>query len=55
MGAWRLLSFIALIAWCRWRGTPEDQGEASDAEEENAIGDARHDLPKGRMIDLRRQ
>jgi hypothetical protein len=25
--AWGLLSFIALIAWCRWRGTPEDQGE----------------------------
>jgi hypothetical protein len=25
-----LLSFIALIAWCRWRGTPEDQ-EQDDA------------------------
>ena len=26
--AWELrglLSFIALIAWCRWRGPPEDQ------------------------------
>jgi hypothetical protein len=23
--AWGLLSFIALIVWCRWRGTPEDQ------------------------------
>jgi len=23
--AFGLLSFIALIAWCRWRGTPEDQ------------------------------
>jgi hypothetical protein len=20
-----LLSFIALIAWCRWRGVPQDQ------------------------------
>ena len=24
-GVWGLLSFIALIAWCRWRGTPEHQ------------------------------
>jgi hypothetical protein len=23
--AWGLLSFIALIAWCRWRGIPQDQ------------------------------
>jgi hypothetical protein len=22
---WGLLSFIALIAWLRWKGTPEDQ------------------------------
>jgi hypothetical protein len=22
---WGLLSFIALIAWLRWEGTPEDQ------------------------------
>jgi hypothetical protein len=22
---WGLLSLIALIGWCRWRGTPEDQ------------------------------
>ena len=21
-GAWGVLSFIALIAWCRWHGTP---------------------------------
>jgi len=26
---WGLLSFIALIAWCRWRGPPEDQKELS--------------------------
>ena len=24
---WGVLSFIALIAWCRWEGTPEDQRE----------------------------
>jgi hypothetical protein len=24
-GIWGVLSFIALIAWCRWRGTPQDQ------------------------------
>jgi hypothetical protein len=23
--AWGLLSLIALIAWLRWRGTPEDE------------------------------
>jgi hypothetical protein len=22
-----VLSLIALIGWCRWRGTPEDQGK----------------------------
>src|SRR6516162_6824274 len=26
--AWGLLSFIALIVWCRWRGTPEDEKES---------------------------
>jgi hypothetical protein len=24
-GAWGVLSFIALIVWLRWEGTPEDQ------------------------------
>ena len=24
-GAWGLVSFIALIVWLRWAGTPEDQ------------------------------
>jgi len=30
--AWELrglLSFVALIAWCRWRGPPEDQKKNS--------------------------
>ena len=26
-GVLGVLSFIALIVWCRWRGTPEDQRE----------------------------
>ena len=30
--AWGVLSFIALIAWCRWRGTPEDQREVTPPE-----------------------
>jgi hypothetical protein len=35
--AWGLLSFIALIAWCRWEGTPEDQREVTPCrKEENA-------------------
>jgi hypothetical protein len=25
--AWGLLSFIALIVWLRWEGTPEDQNK----------------------------
>jgi hypothetical protein len=32
-GALGLLSFIALIAWLRWEGTPEDQREATPPEE----------------------
>ena len=31
-GAWGVLSFIALIAWCRWAGTPEDQRELTPPE-----------------------
>jgi hypothetical protein len=27
-----LLSFIALIAWCRWRGTPEHQQKDQPAQ-----------------------
>ena len=27
-----LLSFIALIAWCRWRGTPEHQQKDEPAQ-----------------------
>jgi len=26
---WGVLSFIALIVWCRWRGTPQDQRKMS--------------------------
>ena len=37
-GVLGVLSFIALIAWCRWLGTPEDQREVTPPEvkEENA-------------------
>jgi hypothetical protein len=28
-GVLGVLSFIALIVWCRWRGTPEDQREVT--------------------------
>jgi hypothetical protein len=40
-GAWGVLSFIALIVWCRWRGTPEDEKKVRPPEvpkrkEENA-------------------
>jgi len=31
-GACGVLSFIALIVWCRWRGTPEDQREVTPPE-----------------------
>jgi hypothetical protein len=31
-GAWGVLCFIALIVWCRWRGTPHDQGEVTPPE-----------------------
>ena len=31
-GACGVLSFIALIAWCRWQGTPEDQREVTPPE-----------------------
>ena len=31
-GAWGVLSFIALIVWCRWEGTPEDQREVTPPE-----------------------
>jgi hypothetical protein len=31
-GAWGLLSFIALIVWLRWEGTPEDQRPKRQAE-----------------------
>jgi len=31
-GAWGVLSFIALIAWCRWEGTPEHQRELTPPE-----------------------
>jgi hypothetical protein len=31
-GAWGVLSFIALIAWCRWRGTPQDQEKDEPAQ-----------------------
>jgi len=30
-----LLSFIALIIWCRWRGIPQDQGEGQNGQAEN--------------------
>jgi hypothetical protein len=35
--AWGVLSFIALIVWLRWVGTPEDQREVTPPE-----------VPKGR-------
>jgi hypothetical protein len=37
-GVLGVLSFIALIVWCRWRGTPEDQekDEPAQVPEENA-------------------
>ena len=31
-GVLGVLSFIALIVWCRWRGTPEDQREVTPPE-----------------------
>jgi hypothetical protein len=31
-GAWGVLSFITLIAWCRWRGTPQDQEKDEPAQ-----------------------
>src|SRR5262249_35706334 len=31
-GACGVLSFIALITWCRWRGTPQDQREVTPPE-----------------------
>jgi hypothetical protein len=31
-GTWGVLSFIALIVWYRWRGTPEDQREVTPPE-----------------------
>jgi hypothetical protein len=31
-GIWGVLSFIALIAWCRWRGTPQDQEKDEPAQ-----------------------
>jgi hypothetical protein len=36
-GVLGVLSFIALIVWCRWEGTPEDQRELTPP-----------DAPKGR-------
>jgi len=32
LGVFWELSFIALIVWCRWRGTPEDQREVTPPE-----------------------
>jgi hypothetical protein len=31
-GVLGVLSFIALVVWCRWRGTPEDQREVKPPE-----------------------
>jgi hypothetical protein len=31
-GVLGVLSFIALIVWCRWEGTPEDQRELTPPE-----------------------
>ena len=31
-GFWGVLSFIALIVWLRWVGTPEDQREVTPPE-----------------------
>ena len=31
-GACGVLCFIALIVWCRWRGTPDDQREVTPPE-----------------------
>jgi hypothetical protein len=31
-GVLGVLSFIALIVWCRWRGNPEDQREVTPPE-----------------------
>ena len=32
VGVWGLLSFIALIVWLRWEGTPEDHREVTAPE-----------------------
>ena len=31
-GVLGVLSFIALIVWCRWRGTPQDQEKDEPAQ-----------------------
>ena len=38
--AWGPLSFIALIAWCRWRGTTDDEKKVR--KEENAAKKSKH-------------
>ena len=32
LGVLGVLSFIALIVWCRWRGTPQDQEKDEPAQ-----------------------
>jgi hypothetical protein len=44
-GVWGVLSFIALIAWCRWRGTPQDQEK-----DEPAQGAEKKTTPKGKRL-----
>ena len=34
-GVWGVLSFIGLIAWLRWEGTPEDKEEIVPRKEED--------------------